>query len=288
MNSEIPRIGFIGAGNMAEAIVKGLISSQTIPASRIIVSDRRKDRLTFMAAEHKVKVSISNAELARDSDVIFITVKPPDVADALQGIACELGEGLRSGGGLDKLIISIAAGITTATILDELRAGGLSAAVVPIVRAMPNIPVTVGQGMTVVTPGAGAGAEELARARELFQAVGEAVSLEDEALLDAVTAVSGSGPAYIFYFMEAFVKAALKAGLPGDKARTLVLQTTIGAALMAVKSDKGLAELRRMVTSPGGTTEAAIKEFASSDFNDTIERAVLAAERRSKELAKGG
>jgi len=288
MNSKTSRIGFIGAGNMAEAIIKGLISSKTIPASRIIVSDRREDRLTFMAAEHKVKVSISNAELTRDSDVIFITVKPPDVADALQGIAAELDDGLRSGGVLDKLIISIAAGITTATILDELRAGGLSAAVVPIVRAMPNIPVTVGKGMTVLTPGAGAGAQELTRARELFRAVGEAVSLEDEGLLDAVTAVSGSGPAYIFYFMEAFVKAALKAGLPGDKARTLVLQTTIGAALMAAKSDKGLDELRRMVTSPGGTTEAAIKTFASSDFDETIEKAVIAAERRSKELAKGG
>jgi len=288
MNSETTRIGFIGAGNMAEAIIKGLISSKTIPASRIIVSDRREDRLTFMAAEHKVKVSISNAELARDSDVIFITVKPPDVADALQGIAFELGEGLRSGGVLDKLIISIAAGITTATILDELRTGGLNAAVVPIVRAMPNIPVTVGKGMTVLTPGAGTGAKELARARELFRAVGEAVSLEDEGLLDAVTAVSGSGPAYIFYFMEAFVKAALKAGLPGDKARALVLQTTIGAALMAAKSDKGLGELRRMVTSPGGTTEAAIRKFASSDFDETIEKAVLAAERRSKELSKGG
>jgi len=273
---------------MAEAIIKGLISAKTIPASRIIVSDRREERLAYMTAGYKVKVSISNAELARDSDVIFITVKPPDVAEALHAIASELDVGPGSGGVLDKLIISIAAGITTATILDELRSGGLKTALVPIVRAMPNIPVTVGQGMTVLTPGAGAGTEDLARARELFRAVGEAVSLDDEALIDAVTAVSGSGPAYIFYFMEAFVTAALKAGLPGDKARALVLQTTIGAALMAARSDKGLGELRRMVTSPGGTTEAAIREFASSDFNDTIERAVLAAERRSKELAKGG
>jgi len=287
MNNKTARIGFIGSGNMAEAIIKGLISSRTIPASRIIVSDRLDSRLVYMAGAYEIKVSNSNAEVVRESDVIFITVKPHHVADVLKGIAPELDESHGTDGVVDKLIISIAAGITTVSLLDALRQGGLKAPV-PIVRAMPNIPVIVGEGMTVLTAGANAGADELEAAQGLFQAVGRAVTLDDEGLLDAVTAISGSGPAYVFYFMEAFVAAGIKAGLPEDKARALVLQTTVGAAVMAVNSARGLAELRDTVTSPGGTTEAAISQFASSDFNEVIERAVMAAERRSKELAKGG
>ncbi len=285
MNNEETRIGFIGSGNMAEAIIRGLISSKTVPASRIIVSDRLDARLVYMAGAYEIKVSNSNAEVARASDVIFITVKPPDVAGALMGIAPELDEGRGIDGRVDKLIISIAAGITTAGILDALRQGGLKAHVVPIVRAMPNIPVTVGRGMTVLTPGAGAGAGELEQARALFQAVGSAISLDDESLLDAVTAISGSGPAYVFFFMEALLKAGVKAGLPEDKARVLVLQTAAGAAAMAIESEHGLAELRRMVTSPGGTTEAALKVFTSCDCDEIIEKAVMAAEARSKELS---
>jgi len=239
MKKQNLHIGFIGSGNMAEAIIKGLISSQTVPASRIIVSDRREDRLTYMAGEYEIKVSNSNSGVALASDVIFLTVKPPDVAGVLKGIAPELDESRGTGKTLDKLIISIAAGITTESVLTALREGGLKAGAVPIIRAMPNIPVTVGEGMTVLTPGVDAGEGELEVARRLFEAVGKAFSLDDEGLLDAVTAVSGSGPAYIFYFMEAFEKAGIKAGLPEDKARTLVLQTAIGAAAMAAKSEHG-------------------------------------------------
>lgn len=287
MNNKTARIGFIGSGNMAEAIIKELISSSTIPASRIIVSDRLETRLVYMAGAYEIKVSNSNAEVVRESDVIFITVKPHHVEDVLKGIAPELDESRGTDGAVDKLIISIAAGITTVSLLGALRQGGLKAAV-PIVRAMPNIPVTVGEGMTVLTAGVGAGADELEAARGLFQAVGQAITLDDEGLIDAVTAISGSGPAYVFYFMEAFIQAGVKAGLPEDKARALVLQTTLGAAVMAVNSEKELAELRRTVTSPGGTTEAALKQCTSSDFNEIIERAVMAAKRRSEELSEGG
>ncbi|MFQ5353839.1 MAG: pyrroline-5-carboxylate reductase family protein [Thermodesulfobacteriota bacterium] len=151
---------------------------------------------------------------------------------------------------------------------------------------MPNIPVTVGQGMTVLTAGAGAGEKNLQTAKGLFQAVGSAITLEDESLIDAVTALSGSGPAYIFFFMEALVQGGIKAGLSAEKARDLVLQTAMGAAAMACKSEHGLAELRRMVTSPGGTTEAALRVFSASDFTDIIEKALFAARDRSEELSK--
>jgi len=285
MNNNDTHIGFIGSGNMAEAIIKGLISSKTVPAQRIIATDRLRTRLLYMTDTYGIEAARSNAVAAKRSGVIFITVKPPDVAEALAAIAPELnGDGAGTASG--KLIISIAAGITTASLLDALRHGGLKSKIA-IVRAMPNIPVTVGKGMTVLTPGPGAGEEELRLAQELFQAVGNAIVLDDESLLDAVTAISGSGPAYVFFFMESLLKAGIKAGLPEDKARTLVLQTALGAAVMAAESEHGLCELRRMVTSPGGTTEAALKIFSSFDCDKIVEKAVMAATARSKELSGG-
>jgi pyrroline-5-carboxylate reductase len=288
MKREEPRIGFIGSGNMAEAIIKGLISSGLASPARIIIADRQEARLVHMAGTYEVKVSNSNAEAARESDIVFIAVKPPDVPGVLREIAPELGneDGARPEDAT--LVISIAAGVTTDDLLGALRGGGLAEPFVPIIRAMPNIPVTIGQGMTVLVPGAGAEARDVETARRLFESVGRALPVDDEGLFDAVTAISGSGPAYFFYFMEALLRAGEKAGLSDDTARALVLQTAAGAAEMAVKSGKGLEELRRMVTSPGGTTEAAIKVFASSDFEEIVEKAVKAAARRSRELSEGG
>lgn len=271
---------------MAEAIIKGIIETETVPASRIIVTDSLNARLEHLTETYGVKVRSLNAEAVRDSDVVFLTVKPHHVAGVLQEIAPTLGESDGPGDKGKKLLISIAAGITTASILDSLRGGGLATPFIPIVRAMPNIPVTVGQGMTVLTAGAGAGEKNLQTAKGLFQAVGSAITLEDESLIDAVTALSGSGPAYFFFFMEALVQGGIKAGLSAEKARDLVLQTAMGAAAMACKSEHGLAELRRMVTSPGGTTEAALRVFSASDFTDIIEKALFAARDRSEELSK--
>jgi len=287
MKREEPRIGFIGSGNMAEAIIKGLISTGTAEPSRIIISDRMEARLVHMAGAYEVKISNSNAEAARESDVIFIAVKPPDVPGVLRAIAPEFNEVPPAKEGAGKLLISIAAGVTTTSILDSLREGGLNLPFIPIIRAMPNIPVTLGEGMTALVPGTGADARDIETAGRLFSSVGRVLTIDDEGLLDAVTAISGSGPAYFFYFMEALLRAGEKAGLSDDTARALVLQTAAGAAEMAVKSGKGLEELRRMVTSPGGTTEAAIKVFASSDFEEIVEKAVKAAARRSRELSGG-
>ncbi len=287
MMREEPRIGFIGSGNMAEAIIKGLISSGLASPARIIIADRQEARLVHMAGTYEVKVSNSNAEAARESDIIFIAVKPPDVPGVLREIAPEIDGEESAGPGRAKLIISIAAGITTDDLLGALRDGGLSEPFAPIIRAMPNIPVTIGQGMTVLVPGAGAEAQDVEKARRLFESVGRALPIDDEGLFDAVTAISGSGPAYFFYFMEALVRAGGKAGLSEDTAQALVLQTAAGAAAMALKSETGLAQLRRMVTSPGGTTEAALKVFDASGFEEIVEMAVKAAARRSRELSGG-
>lgn len=284
MSNKSPVICFLGSGNMAEAIIKGLISAKTALPSSIIITDHLKARLEYLAKTYGVQPRGSNAEAVKTSDVIFLTVKPHHIGGLLKEIAPELiEEGPK--GSENKLIISIAAGITTASILDSLREGGLRAANIPIVRAMPNIPVTVGEGMTVLTAGAGAEAKDLLVAEGLFQSVGSAVTLGDEGLLDAVTAISGSGPAYFFFFMEALVEAGVKAGLPTEKARALVLQTAMGAAAMACRSEHELRELRKMVTSPGGTTEAALKVFSASDFNDITAAAVKAAAERAEELS---
>ncbi len=280
-------ICFLGSGNMAEAIIKGLISAKTVLPSSIIITDHLKARLEHLRNTYDVQVRDSNAEAVGDSDVIFLTVKPHHIAEVSQEAAPELNKAALRGNGGKKLIISIAAGITTDSILRSLRHGGLTSAAIPIVRAMPNIPVTLGEGMTALTAGAGADDSDLRLAEQLFHSVGKTVTLEDEALIDAVTAISGSGPAYFFYFMEALVGAGIKAGLSADKAKALVLQTALGAAAMACGSESELRELRRKVTSPGGTTEAALKVFSASDFSDITARAVEAAAKRSKELSGG-
>ncbi len=285
MKRQEPGIGFIGSGNMAEAIIRGLISSGMASPARIIIADRLESRLVHMAGTYEVKVSNSNAEAARESDIVFIAVKPPDVPGVLREIAPEFETPSADGSGTDKLIISIAAGVTTGAIIAALREGGLAGAFVPVIRAMPNIAVTIGEGMTVLVPGAGAEARDVERARRLFESVGRALSVDDEGLFDAITAISGSGPAYFFYFMEALVRAGMDEGLPQDTARALVLQTARGAAGLAVRSDAGLEELRRRVTSPGGTTEAALKVFEASALERMIGKAVKAAARRSKELS---
>ncbi len=286
MIKENPIICFLGAGNMAEAIIKGLISGGTAAPSRIIVTDPLQSRLEYLAETYGIKTRTLNTEAVRASDVVFITVKPHHVSEVLQEIAPEFNKKTAPNNNGKKLIISIAAGINTTAILQALKEGGLTSPIPSIVRAMPNIPVTVGEGMTALTAGAGAGAEDLCLAQGLFKSVGNAVILDDEGLLDAVTALSGSGPAYFFYFMEALVEAGIKAGLPADKARTLVLQTAMGAAAMSIQSDCNLSELRKKVTSPGGTTEAALKIFSASDFKVVVEKALTAAEDRSRELSE--
>lgn len=269
-------IGFLGAGNLAEALVRGLTSSGAVLPGHIMASDRMSERLVHMAECHEVKVFSKNFEVARNADIIFLTVKPQDAPGVLAEIAPEIGEG--------RLLISAAAGLTTARIVEALREAGLVHHL-PVVRAMPNTPATVRRAATAICAGPGTGESHLELASALLSTVGSVTVIEDEALMDAVTGLSGSGPAYVFLFMEALAEGGVKLGLPDDVAKSLAMQTVLGAALLAMDSQHDLPELRRMVTSPGGTTMEGLRELDEGGFREMIEKAVEAAARRSKELS---
>ena len=269
-------VGFIGAGNLAEALINGFIASGKLHPGRILASDRISERLVHIAEIYDVKVCNKNFDVARSSDVIFLTVKPGDVPGVLSEVAPELTD--------EKLIVTVAAGVKTTTVRDLLAEAGVKG-IVPVVRAMPNTPVIVREGVTVVCAGAGAGHGDIDIAMGLFEAVGKTVFIEDESLMDAVTGLSGSGPAYVFLFMESLIDAGIKMGLPEEIAKTLVVQTVLGSASLARESEKGLEELRRMVTSPGGTTAAGLKALEKGRFAEALDEAVRAASSRSKELS---
>lgn len=271
-------IGFLGAGNLAEALIKGLLASKCVGANQLIASDRVSTRLVHLAETYEIKVYNKNHEVIRNADIIFLTVKPQDAKDALLEIAPEL-----TG---QKLLISAAAGLTTTAILETLKHGGVNA-FIPVVRAMPNTPAIVREGMTGLVAGMGAGKNDLKLAKSVFESVGKVVVVDDEQLLDAVTGLSGSGPAYVFYFMEALVEAGRELGLGDEGSRLLAMQTTLGAALLAIESNKDLAELRRMVTSPGGTTMQGIAKLEEAGFKDAVIKAVKAATKRAQELSAG-
>jgi pyrroline-5-carboxylate reductase len=270
---QVDTIGFVGSGNMAEALVKGIIAAKIYAPENIFVSDIRLERLELFAGKYGVMAVENNAELAGISKTLVLSIKPQNMADALESIK-------DAAGGIE-LVISIAAGIKIAKISAVL---GDKA----IIRVMPNTPALIGEGASALY------ANEKARplldnAMEIFSAVGKAVVVEDEDLIDAVTAVSGSGPAYYFLLMEEMVKAGAKLGLPQGVAKDLVLQTAKGAGLLAVEADKkseSPAELRRKVTSPGGTTEAALKVFADGKISELISSAITAARDRGRELSK--
>jgi len=266
------RIGFIGAGNMAEALIKGIITAGVYSPDSIFVSDIRLDRLTYLAKHYHVQTVDENAALAGKADILVLSVKPQNMTEALQSIK----DAVRP----DTLVISIAAGIKVAKIANAL--GDIA-----IVRVMPNTPALIGEGAGALFANAKA-KPMLEKARAIFSSVGETVVVEDEGLIDAVTAVSGSGPAYYFLLTEQMIKAAAQLGLPDEVAKDLVLQTAKGAALLAAEADKRgetPAELRQKVTSPGGTTEAALKVFAEGNFGLLVAAAIKKARDRSRELS---
>ena len=265
-------IGFIGSGNMAEALIKGIINAEVYKPENIFISDIRPERLKQLARKYKVNPAKNNSELAGRADIVVLSVKPQNMAEALESIKDAI-----SG---KKLVISIAAGVRTTNIADVLGN-------VAIIRAMPNTPALIGEGASALFANTKA-KPMLEAAKSIFSAVGKAVVIEDEDLIDAVTAVSGSGPAYYFLLMEEMIKAAVELGIPETVAKDLVLQTAKGAGLLAVQAGKTGEtpdELRRKVTSPGGTTEAALKVLTKGKFGPLIGAAVKKARDRSKELS---
>jgi len=263
-------IGFIGAGNMAAALIAGLLA-KGLSAERLSASDTDDDRLAALAASG-VYTTHDNAEVVARCAVVVLAVKPQVMAAVVTALQPALAD-------RDCLLISIAAGIR----LDSLQQW--THPLQALVRCMPNTPALVQAGATGLYANAHCSEAQKATAGAILEAVGLACWLDQEQQLDAVTALSGSGPAYFFLLMEAMQEAGTALGLPADVARNLCLQTAFGAARLALDSEVDVAELRRRVTSPGGTTAAALQQFEAEDFRGLVTRALGKAAARSRELA---
>lgn len=264
------KLTFIGAGNMAEAIVAGIVKQQVVDASDICVADISEERLALFKKKYGVATSPDNAVAVAQADVVVLSVKPqvfpavwPDIEKALKP---------------DALVISIMAGIPTAKIANGKP--------IRVVRVMPNTPSLVGEGAAGIAAGDFATEEDLKIAETLMGAVGATVFVKEKEL-DAVTALSGSGPAYVFYLIESMLAAAEQMGLKNEVSRELALATVIGAARLMQETGETADALRRKVTSKGGTTEAAINVLEERGVRESIVAALLAAQARSKELAHG-
>ena len=264
-------IGFIGGGNMARSLIGGLVQKGCPPA-RIRVADPSAEQRELLAQRFGVKTTGENREAAEGVDVLVFAVKPQMFRQAA-GSLKELVDQRRP------LVISVAAGIATPDIVRWL--GGRAV----VVRVMPNTPALIGAGAAGLYATPEVSAEQRDIAAALLEAVGTALWIEDESLMDAVTALSGSGPAYFFLLLELMESAARKLGLPPDAVRHLALQTAYGAARMALESGQAPADLRKQVTSPGGTTAAAVKVFEDAGLGSIVLRALTAARDRGREMS---
>ncbi|MEE9413078.1 MAG: pyrroline-5-carboxylate reductase [Methylococcales bacterium] len=264
-------IGFIGAGNMASSLICGLIATG-FPAQRIWTSDLDTQQLARLAKDQDVHTTSDNNQLVSQVDVVVLAVKPQVVPDVVR----PLHKGMLEG---NTLVISIAAGINSTALNAWLPE-------VPVIRCMPNTPALVGQGVTGLFATSKVSDQQKQAAEMIMQAVGQTVWLDDETLIDTVTAVSGSGPAYFFLLMEAMEAAAIDLGVTPETARLLVQQTALGAATMVAETGESPAQLRRKVTSPGGTTEKALGIFEQHNFKPVVAKALQGAYDRSIELSK--
>ncbi len=265
------KLGFIGGGNMGEALINGLLVSGHFDANRIMVSDISQQRLRHLQATYQVSIAADNVELSRGADVVVIAVKPQQVGDVLAEIQDSLDH--------LPLLISIAAGVPLAYIEQGI------AKPAPVVRVMPNAAALILKGASAIAGGTHAESDHLTMARVLFEAVGLVVEV-DEAHMDAVTGLSGSGPAYVFLFMEALIDAGVMMGLSRPVARDLAVHTTLGAAKLLAESEAHPAALKDQITSPGGTTIHGLAILETGGMRGMLMDAVAAATRRSKELGK--
>lgn len=262
------KIAFIGGGNMATALIAGLVK-QAGSKSRLHVVDPNADALTRLASDYGVSTALAiNGEIAT-VDIVVLAVKPQQMREVAASLVPHLGK---------QLVVSIVAGIRSADLSRWMKGYGA------IVRAMPNTPALIGLGITGMVAFADVNEAQRATADSVLRAVGETVWLEDEALMDAVTAVSGSGPAYVFYFLEAMQATASDLGLNSEQSRRLALATFAGATQLAAQSDESLEVLRQRVTSQGGTTHAAIMSMDGAGVKGRIAEAIKAAAARGREL----
>jgi pyrroline-5-carboxylate reductase len=266
------KIAFIGGGNMGEAILAALIEKKLAVPGGICVSDVNRERLDYLKKKYGVAVTGNNKEAVAGKDVIVLAVKPQTLPEILPDLKGSIKA--------SQLVLSIMAGVNIGKIGEGLGHKR-------IVRSMPNTPARIGYGASGWTATAEVTQKQKNSARAVLSAMGKEIYFDDERYIDMVTAVSGSGPAYIFLFAESLIEAAVKIGLPRQEAEILVLQMILGSAHLLVQSGQPAAELRRNVTSKGGTTEAALKIFENGGFSKLVEEAVKAAHRRAKELGNG-
>lgn len=265
-------IGLIGAGNMGRAIISGLIDNQVVAPDRIFFADADKSQADRLVGSFGIHALPDNLSIVERCDPIILAVKPQIIAPVLRQIAPRMDT--------DRLLISIAAGVTVTTIESLIPAG------VRLVRTMPNVCLTVQEGMTALVSGSFAAEADLDLAETIFKAVGRTVRLPDESLMDAVTGLSGSGPAYVFLIIEALADGGLRMGLPRAEALLLAGQTVLGAARLLVQSGQHPAQLKDMVTSPGGTTIAGLNALEQGAVRHALMQAVAAATQRSGELGR--
>jgi pyrroline-5-carboxylate reductase len=262
------QVGLIGVGVMGEALISGLISSR-FPKAQIVFTEKRADRAREISSKYGAR-EVDLTELAKTSDVLLLVVKPQDLAQLLASI----------NGSLKKsaTIVSFAAGKTTGFI-SEIVGPDIS-----IIRVMPNTPTLIGLGMAAISLGKSVNPEQAKFVSEFLATCGKVISIEEN-LQDAVTALSGSGPAYFFAFVEEMIKSGISLGLSSEQATTLAIQTMVGSAAMLEQSGKNATTLRENVTSPNGTTAAALKVFSEANLGDIVAKAMTAARDRSQELA---
>jgi pyrroline-5-carboxylate reductase len=267
------KIAILGAGRIGESLISGLLSSGWREPSEVAATTRRAERVAELRERYGVDATLSNHDAAAGAALVVIAVKPQDI----EGLLADVGSALKD----EQTVISIAAAIPTSLIESHLGAG------VPVVRAMPNTPATVHEGMAGIAPGAHAREEHLVVAEEVLRSVGRSVRV-DEGYMDAITAVSGSGPAYFALLAESMIEAGILLGLSREIATDLVVQTMLGTAKLLRDEKMHPVELREMVTSPGGTTIAAIRELEQAGVRAAFLNAIQAAMKRSQELAEGG
>jgi pyrroline-5-carboxylate reductase len=267
------KLAVLGAGKAGEALIAGVLSSGWRKPEEIVATARHEEHLAELAERHGIATTSDNVEAAAGAGIVVIAVKPQDIEELL----AEVGGSLTGG----QTVISIAAAIPTSLIESHVGDG------VPVVRAMPNTPMTVHEGMAGISAGAHADEEHLAAAEEVLGSIGRSVRV-DESYMDAITAVSGSGPAYFALLAESMIEAGILLGLSREVSTDLVVQTMLGTAKLLRDEKMHPVELRETVTSPGGTTIAAIRELEQAGVRAAFLNAIQAAMKRSKELAEGG
>ena len=265
-------VGIIGAGNMGEVLIRGLIESGKVKKTDIIACDANQERLSYIAKTYEIKTSSSNVEIVNKASIVIIAVKPQNIDELLEELSASSHEG--------HLFISIAAGVTTERLAAKMhhKSG--------IIRVMPNAPASVLAGIAALCPGKNVSPEDLQSAEAIFDCVGRTVIIKNESLMDVVTGLSGSGPAFVFLMIESLSDAGVQLGISRKESSLLAAQTVYGAAKMLIETGKHPSELKDIVATPGGTTFAGLKSLEKGNFRSVVMDAVEAATIRSRELGK--